>query len=793
MAQFDTELLRERGLSPRIAEYFRNGPRFQPGAQPVTFTVNGNELGRKSATFDAVGKLCFTPALLRSLGLKSYEQFALEKPNLKVDAEVACPDYRDVSPRTLIVLRPNEGAVDLTVPAEDVVPVARSLRTETGGIGALFNYRGYAYESQWAGGYKSTSRYLDTELGFNAADWIVRSRQMYSEGDGVGRFRWQSAYAQRTFVDEKQVLQAGRITTINPLYSGLPITGAQWFPERGLRQMQSYPITGVASTRARVEIRQNGVLLYSTVVPPGPFTLTDYPLTNKGADLQVRVIEETGSEQIITVPASSLLLASDNTQNAGLTIAAGQLWDQTDVRTYDRVPVLTGAYGWALGPVSGTVGGLVSRSYTSAGVAANWKFAENASAFGQVLASRDGRRDANGAQGSAAVAWQASKDVSLGVSGNLRTVGYRTVQDAASIYQAPIVGIGARSQLGATASWSLGRFGSVSAGITRETYFDGEPGHIYSLAWGTSWQRVNFQLGVSRNTARTYLVDPRQPWAGWVLQQPNTYVYANLSIPLGSNATSTTYARRSNDVTRYGTGIDQRINDMLSYRVSAERADDGRGTEASGSITVVPRYTSLTLGVSDRQGGSSYYGEITGSVLATPMGVGFSPYAVADTFGGINTGNVVGLKVDTPQGPVWSGPGGFAAVPSLLAYQDSRLEASLKDASLDVDVDNPLQVVQAGRGAVLSVDFGAKRVRRVLLEVRDADGQLVPSGLAVLRGGDEFFSSTAQGGRVMVSRMVDGDMFYVELPSGKRCLVQDIETSPKKDGELFESGKAVCK
>lgn len=790
-AQFDPETLKARGINPLVGEYFRRSARFSPGAQLVGFVVNGNEMGRKTAQFNNAGKLCFTPSLVRSLGLKSLEQFESENPGATTDA--SCPEYRDYSPRTLVALRPNEASIELTVPQEDLVAVSRASRTETGGIGALFNYRGYAYESRYSGGGSANYRYADTVLGFNAGDWLMRSRQMYTANGGDSRLRWQAAYAQKTFVDVKQVLQVGRIMSNSSLYAGIPITGAQWFPERGLRQLLSYPVSGIAATRARVEIRQNGVLLYSTVVPAGPFTLSDYPLNNKAADLQVLVLEETGNQQVITVPASSLLLANDNTQNEGFSVAAGQLWDQTDRRTYDRVPLVTASYGWAVGPASGSVGGMFAEKYGSAGVAANWRVAPAASLFAQFVASRDNGRGLTGAQGSAAMGWQTTDALSLGVSGNLRSRDYRTIQDAASIYQGPVLATGTRTQLGATGSWNLGSWGAVSAGITRENYFAGDTGYLYSLSWGTSWKRINFQVGVSRNTAHTYLSDPAQPQSSLVLQRPNNYAYFTVSIPLGSSATTNTYAHRSNDVTRYGTSINQRVTDTVSYQASVEKAGGQPGTDSSASVTVVPMYTSLTLGVSDRQGGSSRYAEVAGSAQATAAGLAFSPYQVGDTFGSVKTGDIAGIRIETPQGPVWSGLGGIAAVPSLVAYRESRLETDLKRAPLDVDVDNPMQVIQAGRGAVINVDFGAVRVKRVLLAVKDAKGEYVAEGLPVLRGGDEFFSTSASRGQVMVSRMVEGDMIYVELAPGKRCLIQDIQTRPRQDGELFENGTATCK
>ena len=64
-------------------------------------------------------------------------------------------------------------------------------------------------------------------------------------------------------------------------------------------------VTGIASTpQARVEIRQQGIMVYSTLVPAGPFTLTDIPLRNVTSDLTVTVIETDGSQHSQVVPAS---------------------------------------------------------------------------------------------------------------------------------------------------------------------------------------------------------------------------------------------------------------------------------------------------------------------------------------------------------------------------------------------------------------------------------------------------------------------------------------------------------
>ncbi|MCT7145063.1 fimbria/pilus outer membrane usher protein, partial [Salmonella enterica] len=80
------------------------------------------------------------------------------------------------------------------------------------------------------------------------------------------------AYAQRTFASHQAVLQAGQINLYNPVLAGAPITGVQVLTEQALQdQNQGATINGIANGPAQVEVRQNGALIHSTVVPAGPF------------------------------------------------------------------------------------------------------------------------------------------------------------------------------------------------------------------------------------------------------------------------------------------------------------------------------------------------------------------------------------------------------------------------------------------------------------------------------------------------------------------------------------------
>ncbi|EED9384358.1 fimbria/pilus outer membrane usher protein, partial [Salmonella enterica subsp. enterica] len=68
-------------------------------------------------------------------------------------------------------------------------------------------------------------------------------------------------------------------------------------------------VQGVAQTQARIEVKQNGYVIYNTTVAPGPFALSDLPGVNGGGDLQVTVFEADGTRQIFTVPYTTPAIA----------------------------------------------------------------------------------------------------------------------------------------------------------------------------------------------------------------------------------------------------------------------------------------------------------------------------------------------------------------------------------------------------------------------------------------------------------------------------------------------------
>lgn len=168
-----------------------------------------------------------------------------------------------------------------------------------GGWAGVVNYSVNSMRSNNASGSSNQNTSANTEIGFNMANWIVRSQQSYSHNKNQQQFSMLSAYAQRSFASQAAVLQLGDISLRDSVFSGFRIFGRAMVPETALYQSTGASVSGIAQTQAKVEVRQSGVLIYSMLVPPGPFTLDNIPVIDTRNDLQVTVDETQGQQQYV--------------------------------------------------------------------------------------------------------------------------------------------------------------------------------------------------------------------------------------------------------------------------------------------------------------------------------------------------------------------------------------------------------------------------------------------------------------------------------------------------------------
>ncbi|RKS18648.1 outer membrane usher protein FimD/PapC [Pseudomonas sp. WPR_5_2] len=770
LAAFDKNTLLQRGIDPALATSLMQAPRFTAGRHPVTLSVNGQRRGRVDVAFNREGALCFDRPLLDAANLNVPDQMLGDGP---------CHDFLAASPQTVIDPDPSNLALSLIVPTDAIRPVTRDFSGyQTGGIAGMLNYDVTGLHSQYG---DQSSRYAsaNTELGFNAGDWIVRSRQVQTWQDDVSRTTHIAAYAQRTFASVEAVLQAGQINLYNPVLAGTQITGVQVLNEQALQiEGQSAVIEGIANSQAQVEVRQNGSLIHSTVVPAGPFALTNVRRLNTRSDVEVTIKEADGSQRSFTIPAAMLGIGLPA---PGYSLGAGRVRNIGDEQGSDPWVISAGWSGAIHPQVLFSAGMTGAEDYRAAGAGLGFLPSSDTQVQSTLTgADASGRQSSQGLQADLSLSHRLSERWAFNAGSSYRTLGYRELEDAVFDNTTDDSKSRYRDQQSAGLSWSHPWLGAFSGGFSQSNSFDGQNSSRALASWGTNIRGVS--------------VSATAEWQVSGANRNDDSVYVNLSIPLGENRRARTWVRSSDGDHRSGVGLSEQINDQLAYRVGVEHDTRDRQVQTTAGVSMLPRYTQLDLNYTrsdaDR---SSYQASARGGAVLHGGGLTLSPYPVSDTFALLSVGDMGAIKVSTPSGPVWTDWQGQAVVPQVSAYGRSPVEVDTKSLPRNADISNGLAVISAGRGAVDRVEFGVTMTRRVLLKVTTANGAPLRRGASVNTEDGDFVTLVQEGGLVFLPNVLDTRALWISAPGLERCELRFELPADADTNAYYETAPAKCR
>lgn len=768
--QFDTGLLKSRGLDTGLGQYFAESARYTPGIHTVDVQVNGKSVGRLSPRFGPDGSLCVSESFLQAAGLvvprrvaalaREAEDGTGEDGSADGGAAAQCYDYRQDYPTAVITPEPGREGLSLVVPQEALDnqagdTVAKNVRT--GGTAALLNYQAFTTRSEFD---EDSSDYSQAMLeeGLNIHDWLVRSRQSLTSDDGEFSSDTLYTYAQRTIVPWKKDLQLGQINTTGSLLTGTSMTGVQLTPDDALSADtgSGVQVTGLArGAQARVDIRQQGRVVYSTLVPAGPFTLTDIPVTSTNSDLDVTVTETDGSSSHFVVPAAAL---SGNRLSSpqGLSLAAGRYRDEGDGGG-EEPWLATVSDGWHLAPwLNAGAGVMVAERYTAVAGSVDTLPFQDVTLSGTVKVSDDPDGNHQGQSTTLSASYTPVKNIGLNASATLYSKGYRDLQDTLDDDFSQYSG-----QYAGSISWSHPVLGAFSLGYTLSEGADGSPDSRYvNASWGRTFGKASVSVTWQTQVGNT---DECGDDNG---SQDHSYAsrghhrcdsengdmfFVNVSIPFGQQSVSL-YSRTRDDETTAGAQTSGDITDNSHYTVSAERDYSDNEYNFNGTLNSNLHYTQVGLSAGTEGTDRNYGAALSGGVVAHSGGVTFSPWPVKDTFAIVDAGRgVSGAEISTPSGPVWTDYRGQAVIPSVSAYRNTRIEMDTTSLPDDVDVDNGFARLAAGRGSVSRLWFHVARVARVMMHVTLADGSLLKKGASVVDNQGDYIATAVEDGLLFLS------------------------------------------
>ena len=761
--EFDTETLKSLGIDPGVSEYFAHKSRFMPGAAPVTLKVNGLEKGHFVAKIQQDGEICFDRALM--------EHASIRVPD---DYHDGCYDYLKSHPEAVINLLPGQELIELIVPPGEITRQHMSASDfAMDGTAAVLNYSAMSSRSEYRGG---RSNYSQAQLdgGINTAGWLLRTHQLLSQSQGRFNSENSQTWMQRTFVDLHTTARMGEVSMNNTLLEGTGLYGIAFSPENSLGSSESpVNVSGIANTsQARVEVRQQGILVYSTLVPVGPFTLTDVSLRNYTSDLNVTVIETDGSQHSVVLPASLYLQRMRNP--AGLFLSIGRVSDDYS----DKPLVASASGGWRLLPGSNAnVGMILAEEFLAAGLGIDTSPTAATLLSLKMNQSFDKKHTRQGQSYRAEASIVSQLGISVTAASTWYSSGYREFSQfidkdfAAAKQHEYSVGL----------QWQTNKIGTISTSFyeTKNRNRNGKSRYV-TAGWGkdilSAYVSANWQHQLSKDSDG----------------KTDDLFYLNISFPLGKSSVNS-YARREGNTSRFGSTITGNISDDNLYSLGAEAGQQEDDRSVSAGLSSNLHYSQVMLNANlAGENRRNYSGSLQGGIVAHANGVTFSPLPVRETFGIVSLDkDVAGVKIDTPQGPVWTDYRGYAVLPSLNAWRQSRIEIGTETLPKNMDVGNGIRVLKQGRGSVGKVQFTAIAQRRVLLEVSTSDGKKLPKNLAITDERGNYLTTSVDEGVVFLNDATASQILVAQKAPDHCRIVLRLPEKAKSD-VFYETAKGVC-
>lgn len=761
---FDRETLKTLGIDPAVSDYFAHEARFAPGEVPVTLKVNGSTKGSVVARFSPQGELCLDAELLQKAGMRAPTK----------NEETSCYDYRKAWPTMVVNQHPGQEELELIVPTEALVSKSSLVEGDyqTGGNAGMLNYSLFTSRNEMGDSHTDYSQAM-LNGGFNIEDWLFRSQQMLNYSNGQYTTNNSSTWVQHTFVGLKSIMKAGEVSLNNTLLDGASIYGVTFSPDSALEQGgNGVEVDGIARTsQARVEVRQGNRLVYSTLVPQGAFTLSDLPLIDRSSDLSVTVVETDGSQQQFLVPAAQYNQRIGS--SAGINVALGRVDDG-----YQRKPwVGSLSMGRPLNHRLNLQGAVIAAEGYQAAATSLDMLLDRMIASAKIAFSNDQEDRQQGQKATLAANYTLAKGFSLRASAAHATRQYRTLSD--SLSDDPLAQN--KNEYSAGVNWSHSAVGSLNLSYYQtQSYLENSDSRYLSLGWSKTFKQatlsVNWQHQIGNQAENS----------------DKDLVYVNLNVPLG-RANANLYSRHEGAKNRYGASVNASVNDDVKYSLGAEKSSGDNANSVNGGINANLHYTQLGINASaDDNHSRNYSASLQGGIAAHSNGVTFSPWELNDTFAIARLNNKIsGVKIDTPQGPIWTDAWGQAVVPALPAYRDALVQINTETLPRNVDVGNGTRMLKQGRGSVGKVNFKMLEQRRAMLDVTLPDGKKLPRGVTVEDEQGNYITTAVDDGVVFVNNARPQQMLVARLDNGT-CRFPVSLPENSDSAHFYDSAKEVC-
>ncbi|MFK0094927.1 fimbria/pilus outer membrane usher protein [Pseudomonas sp. NPDC090592] len=786
-AEFEASFLylppgQSRGNAAHALHTLSGQQELPPGRYPVQLLVNLRPAGVHELAFETApdgGQLraCLPSALMADLGLRLD---AIEDPAAH---QSACLDLLNLVPGARVDFDASQLQLAISIPQialqRDKAGQVDPARWESGIPAAFVSYQASMQQSHSRGRGSQNSQDLYLNSGINLGGWRLRSNQAWRRDD-EGRQSWDrsSTYAQHDLPGTWGNITLGETFTSSDVFRSVPVVGVRLASDFDMLPdaMRSYAPTlrGVAQTRAKLEVWQNGYPIYSTYVSPGPYAIDDLHVGATG-ELEVVLTEADGQVRRFIQPYASITnllrpgvwrysatlgrynpaVGSENPLLWQGTMALGMVWNAT---LYGGLMASEGYSAGAIG-IARDLGAIGALSFDITHARSDIAPVEERTLQGMSYSARYSKAFNSGTH--------------LRFAGyRYSTQNYRDFDEWISQRSSDRLFLGSRrSRVEGSINQRVGERSTLSLTLSQQDYWQrSDSQRQFQLNFSTSHKGVSYSLYGSQSLTQNSTGSDRQ--FGLSVSVPLEFGRSSslsFDVQYAANGTSQRAALNSQvDRLNYNATVastEQRQQSAgLSVAYQAPQATYGAGLSASDD------YRSLSLNMS-------------GATLLHADGMAFGPY-LGETIGLVHVPDTPGVGLQS-HGAVRTNTKGYALVPHLRPYRLNQLVLDTDQLDPDVEIVNGTADAVPRRGAVIKSQFEARRANRVVLTLTSKDQQPLPFGSQLHDADGNVLGMVGPGGRVMVS-MAGGlqplEARWGEAPESRCRFSLDPQTIPLQQG-----------
>lgn len=766
--QFDLSLLENKGNEAVDASWFNKGNDILPGQYDLQLIINEKPL-RNTKIFvgEYKGKILplFTTAQLAGWGVK-FKHLKNKDTRLPLDFYI---------PLSKVDIDQGEQTITLTVPQQNFSDsVEDDVASEDEwdyGINAAFTNYSLQYDQARTDGLTNDQNLSGTlENGVNFGEFQLRNNGYINKSRQQNlTYRSSSSYVRHDIDVLRSTALAGDFNTSGLYFSSLPLRGISLASNLDMfsSDEKSYmpAIVGIANGNATIIVRQNGYVIATRSVTPGPYSIKDIPAVSGAGDLQVTVREANGSEHVFYQPFNNIemLMPRDVFKYA---LYMGEIRNAGAGST----SLLESDMQYGISSDLTLLGGLMyADNYAngSAGIGVNARYL--GALYGIVNFSQNSLAE-DGTQRAEKFKFGINRELSLTKTYLSASYEQQTSADYAELSDASHSAqvrreSGFRNKSSVQLEQAAGP-GNLALTVSQQNNWNGSAttnvrGSLnYDFSYFTLISSIDNQRRSDGSNDKTISLTISIPLG----HEKNHYL--SLSNTVGQQDKSQQIALTGNLLQQHQLGYDvnmqsttggKQFSSTLSYLSefgyssgSYQTSNEGQRLTLSTQGTAIVHHHGLTLG--QRMGNAAAL---------------------------VHTDRVSALSVENEQS-VHTDSRGNAFVPDITAYHHN--EESLINNSKNENIDIPEEIISVTprNGAIVELDFAAHAQQKQFIRFMDGQGNAIPFGNAIYSVNDRMVGIVSGDGIAHVN--VSDDMWPLHYSKNNQKMMC---SQVKKDNQFI--------